>query len=89
MAKFLVGRRYRRKLADGIRCRGVIACVCAAALGLAGSEHVMYSLGYTGEGLLSATVESAFRALFAFPLHVGTVRFVPATAPSLFGLALL
>lgn len=38
MAKYLVGRRYRAKIAQGLRCHGVIACASAAALGLAGAE---------------------------------------------------
>lgn len=38
MAKYLVGKRYRTKLNDGIRCQGVIACASAAGLGLAGAE---------------------------------------------------
>jgi hypothetical protein len=67
MAKFLVGRRYRQKLSEGIRCRGVVACVSSAALGLS----------YTSaDGFLATISDGLFRAVFAFPLHIGTVRAV-------------
>jgi RsiW-degrading membrane proteinase PrsW (M82 family) len=75
MAKYLVGRRYRRKLDSGIGCRGVIACAASAALGLAATEHVMYSVGYMAtSSVLGGLLSSLVRAVIALPLHVGTVR---------------
>lgn len=74
MAKYLVGRRCYKKLEEGIGCRGVIACVSSAALGLAGAEHVMYAVGYIATmGFFAGILEGLYRALIAFPLHVGTV----------------
>jgi RsiW-degrading membrane proteinase PrsW (M82 family) len=75
MAKYLVGRRFRRLDGKGIGCHGVIACVSSAALGLAATEHVMYSVGYIStNGILGGLFSSVLRAVIAIPLHVGTVR---------------
>lgn len=77
MAKYIIGRRYHGKLGDGIGCRGVVACVASAALGLAGAEHVMYAVGYiTTMGFVPGILEGLFRACIAFPLHVGTVSLI-------------
>lgn len=74
MAKYLVGRRFRSKVSDGIGCKGVVASVSAAALGLAGGEHVAYALGFMSTmNPVAGILEGLFRAVVAIPLHVGTV----------------
>jgi hypothetical protein len=94
MAKYLVGRRYRKLLDSGIGVRGVVACAAASALGLAGVEHVMYAGSYVMHmGFGSALFEGVVRSLFAFPLHVGTTfwlgtrmaRFAVLKEPVAFG----
>lgn len=85
MAKYLVGRRYRRYTRSDsdsrIGVRGVISCFAASALGFAGSEHIMYATGYVAQmAFFPALWSSVLRALLAFPLHVGTTFWIGTRA---------
>lgn len=78
LAKYLVARRAHALRPAGIRARGVVSVAAAAALGLAGSEHVMYAMNFSAQfdSLPRALAEGALRAAFAFPMHVGTTFWV-------------
>lgn len=62
-----------------IGCRGVLACACTGALGLAASEHLGYVLGFSGFGTklsLAAVGSAIFRGMLAFPVHLGTAFYI-------------
>lgn len=75
IAKYLMTRRYRKL--SSIDVPGVLAVASAGALGLAGTEQFFYSLRMAARGnTWIGFLVSLYRAVFAFPLHIGTAFYI-------------
>lgn len=88
LGKWLISRRHKLvnalqsnlNNARSISCKGILSIACIGALGFATAEHALFSLGMS----LSPTPPFPFaqlgtlifRALLAFPVHVGTQCYV-------------
>ncbi|PXF42058.1 hypothetical protein BWQ96_08226 [Gracilariopsis chorda] len=96
LGKWLIARRYKlvNELepnvdnARSISCKGILSVACMGALGFATAEHALFSMGMSlapSSGFpLAQLTTLTFRALLAFPIHVGTQCYIAVATAQTF-----